>query len=404
INVSQTTIFGLTVSFGDVAPVITVLCLVGAVNALNLIDGVDGLAATTGIVLSLSFAGVTYIAGGRPDGLMISLVLAGALSGFLIYNFPPAKLFLGDSGSMLIGLLLGAVGLKCSLRQYAAATLILPTVVCIIPIFDVSMAIVRRKLTGRSIYETDHGHLHHCLQRKGFRGWRLLALTGGLCALTGLGAVLATVWKNDLIALTAAVTALSLLILTRSFGHTEMSLLANRARRFASSIVRRTAPAEIHVLHDENTRLTGDRDWESLWKTLTEFAARFNLDSVEMLVNLPRIGEEYHASWRRKSDTASHEEWRSEIPLVVHDMRVGQLKIVGAVGKGSICGWMSELIGGLQSIERELTVLVEDLRRERPGVAQSLPGEKPAEAEDAATEDDAVSDLSDSQQFALNGG
>ena len=84
-------------------------------------DGVDGLACTTGIVLSLSIATVTLIMAARPDGLLISLILAGALCGFLIYNFPPARMFLGDSGSMLIGLFLGAVALKCSIKDYAAA-------------------------------------------------------------------------------------------------------------------------------------------------------------------------------------------------------------------------------------------------------------------------------------------
>ncbi|MCP4506513.1 MAG: hypothetical protein GY826_08975, partial [Fuerstiella sp.] len=80
--------------------------------------------------------------------------------------------------------------------------------------------------------------------------------------------------------------------------------------------------------------------------------------SVEFLVNLPKIGEEYHASWQRKSDTKSHEEWKSEIPLIVHDMRVGYIRVVGAVGEGSICKWMSDLIGGLQSFEDELVALI----------------------------------------------
>ena len=108
-------LFGYPIEFGDVAPFVTVFWILGAVNALNLIDGVDGLASTTGIILSLSVAAVTYILGGRPDGLLISLALAGALAGFLFYNFPPARMFLGDSGSMLIGLVLGSVALKCSL-------------------------------------------------------------------------------------------------------------------------------------------------------------------------------------------------------------------------------------------------------------------------------------------------
>ncbi len=370
IVVRQVSLFGYEISFGDLAPIITLLWLVGAINALNLIDGVDGLASTTGIVLSLSIAAVTYITGGRPDGLMVSMLLAGALSGFLVYNFPPARMFLGDSGSMLIGLVLGAIALKCSIKQYAAMTLVMPTAIWAIPLFDVSMAIVRRKLTGRSIYETDRGHLHHCLERKGLAGAKLLAMTTGLCALTGIGAVAASVFRNELIAVVGVITALSILVLTRSFGHTEMSLLSKRLRRLTGSMLMRSAPVQ-SVLHDEKMQLNGDHNWQQLWETLTDFAERFQMDSVELLVNLPQIGEEYHASWKRKSNTASHEEWKSEIPLIVQDMRVGYIRVVGAVGDGSICKWMSDLIGGLQSFENELLSLIEDLRRQKLGPSSS---------------------------------
>lgn len=371
ITVREVSLLGCHVSFGDLAPIVTLLCIVGAINALNLIDGVDGLASTTGIVLSLSIAGVIYVYGGRPDGLMISLILAGGLSGFLIYNFPPARMFLGDSGSMLIGLILGAVALKCSIKQYTAATLLLPTAIWAIPLFDVAMAIVRRKLTGRSIYETDRGHLHHCLQRRGLSGARLLLITTSLCALTGLGAIAASVMKNDLIAVIGAVTALSLLILTRSFGHTEMSLLSNRLKRLTGSMLQRSAPLQT-VLHDEEMQLRGDHDWQQLWETLTDFADRFQMDSVELMVNLPLIGEEYHASWKRKSKTQMHEEWKSEIPLIVQDMCVGHIRVVGAVGEGSICKWMSDLIGGLEAFEAELVTLIEDLRREKLSPSQPV--------------------------------
>ena len=116
IMIEKISLFGYQIEFGHFSAFVTVFWILGAINALNLIDGVDGLASTTGIVLSLSVAAVTYILGGRPDGMLISLALAGALTGFLMYNFPPARMFLGDSGSMLIGLVLGCVALKCSLK------------------------------------------------------------------------------------------------------------------------------------------------------------------------------------------------------------------------------------------------------------------------------------------------
>ena len=96
IIIEKITVFGMMISFGDFAPVVTMLVLVGAINALNLIDGVDGLASTTGIILALSMAVVSVIYG-RPDGQLIALILAGALSGFLIFNFPPCLLYTSPS-------------------------------------------------------------------------------------------------------------------------------------------------------------------------------------------------------------------------------------------------------------------------------------------------------------------
>lgn len=362
IIIEKVTLFGMVVSFGDFAPLVTMLVLVGAINALNLIDGVDGLASTTGIILALSMAVVSFLYG-RPDGQLISLILAGALCGFLIYNFPPARMFLGDSGSMLIGLMLGAIALKCSMKQYAAATLLMPTAIWAIPLFDVMMAIVRRKLTGRSIYETDRGHLHHCLERRGVSGARLLLMIAGLCSLTGSAAILASLWSNDLIAAIGIVTALSLLVMTRSFGHTEMSLLTTRFKRLGGSMLKRNTGRQA-VMHDEKIQLNGNRDWQRLWSTLTEFAERFDMDAVQLMVHLPQLDEAYHASWKKNSNTDAHETWKSNIPLMVDGMNVGHIQVTGAVGEGSICKWMSDLIGGLEAFEAELVSLIHDARRE----------------------------------------
>lgn len=366
IMIERVQILGVPIEFGDLSALVTLFWILGAVNALNLIDGVDGLASTTGIVLSLSVAAVTYIMGGRPDGLVMALILAGALLGFLIYNFPPARMFLGDSGSMLIGLVLGCIALKCTMKQYAAAALIMPTAIWAIPIFDVSMAIVRRKLTGRSIYATDRGHLHHCILRKGHSGVSLLLIVGALCAITGLGAVMSAAFNNELIAAIGVLTAIALLVVTRTFGHAELRLLASRLRRFSGSMVYRNTPgAAKAVLHDERVQLHGNCHWEELWETLTQFADRFELDGVELMVNVPSVGEEFHATWRRQSAVEFHDSWRSEIPLVIDGLRVGHLKVNGAVGEGSICEWMSDLIGGLRAFEIHLIELIREVREQR---------------------------------------
>ncbi len=378
IMIERIQLFGIPIEFGDLSALVTLFWILGAVNALNLIDGVDGLASTTGIVLSLSVAAVTLAMGGRTDGVVTALILAGSLSGFLFYNFPPARMFLGDSGSMLIGLVLGSIALKCSLKQYTAAALVMPTAIWAIPIFDVAMAIVRRKLTGRSIYATDRAHLHHCLLRQGHSGKSLLLIVGTLCSITGLGAFLSVIFNNELLAVMGVATAIALLVVTRSFGHAELKLLTNRVRRFTGSMVLRPGGVEgSPVLHNERVRLHGDHQWEDLWETLTQFADRFGMDGVELMVHVPSVGEEYHAAWQRKSHIELHEAWRSEIPLIVDGFRVGQIKVVGAVGEGSICEWMGDLIGGLRPFELQLIELIKELRERkspRKAAARAEPG------------------------------
>ena len=371
ILIQRIEVFGYPIEFGDVAPFVTVFWILGAVNALNLIDGVDGLASTTGIILSLSVAAVTYILGGRPDGLLISLALAGALTGFLFFNFPPAKMFLGDSGSMLIGLVLGSVALKCSFKQYAAVALIMPTAIWAIPIFDVAMAILRRRLTGRSIYTTDRGHLHHCLVRHGHTGGRLLLIVGSLCSLTGLGAIAAAAFNQEILAVIAVVTALTLLVVTRSFGHAELNLLTNRVRRFAGSLLHKGVEPN-PVMHDEQVRLHGKHKWEHLWETLTQFAEKHQLAGVELMVNMPSMGEAYHATWRARTQFEAHDAWRSDIPLVIEGVRAGHVRLVAVAPGDSFCEWMNDVMEGMRPFEQHLREIVAHLRTQRPSANSSL--------------------------------
>ncbi|MFM7040115.1 MAG: MraY family glycosyltransferase [Planctomycetaceae bacterium] len=363
IAIDHVSVFGWTIQFGDLGFLFTLFWILGAINALNLIDGVDGLASITGIVLSLSVAAVTLILDGRPDGLLMSLALAGSLAGFLIHNFPPARMFLGDSGSMLIGLILGCVALKCSVKQYTVVAMVMPTAIWAIPIFDVAMAIVRRRLTGRSIYATDRGHLHHCLQRQGHSGIRLLAVVGTLCAITGVGAVGSAFYSSELIAIVAVGTAILLLVASRSFGYAEMTLLGNRVRRVLVSLVR-GREGQRPLLHHEQVRLQGQHEWVSLWDVLTAFAENNRVDSVELNVNMPSAGEAYHATWRTKSSTDAHEVWKTEIPLIVEGIRVGHIRLEGGAS-GNFSEWLVQIGRGLEPFETDFRAVVTHLQRKQ---------------------------------------
>lgn len=356
--VERIQVFSLNIELGLLSVPFTLCWLIGAINALNLIDGIDGLASGVGVILSLAIAGMATMTGHETDAL-IALALGGALLGFLLYNFPPATIYLGDTGSMLIGLLLGALAIRCSLKGPATVALAAPTVIWTIPMFDVGMAIVRRKLTGRSIYETDRGHLHHCLLRQGFSNKSTLVWVGLFCSCTALGALASVAYQNEWLALGSGFAVVVTLVLTRWFGHAECLLLGRRIRSLLMSLVQ-LPHAENRPRHPVRDRLTGTRDWDDLWNTLTVFAERFDLCSVQLNVNLPALNEEYYVHWDRRERGEDLEEWFTDLPLVSDNVAIGRLRIRGRCAHGSVCSWMGDLIAGLKPFETQMLNLLVD--------------------------------------------
>ena len=155
-------VFEQVIELGWFSIPFTIFWLLGAMNSLNLLDGIDGLATTIGIILCATISIMALIFGQQAVAV-VGAVFTGSLLGFLRFNFPPAKIFLGDAGSMLIGLVVGTLAIGGSFKGPATVALAAPLAIWALPIFDSVAAIMRRKLTGRSIYATDRGHLHHRL-------------------------------------------------------------------------------------------------------------------------------------------------------------------------------------------------------------------------------------------------
>jgi len=195
----------------------------GAINAINLLDGIDGLAATLGFIMACTIAVMAMIVHAYPVAV-VALVFASSLLGFLCFNFPPATIFLGDAGSMLIGLVVGSLAIRGALKGPGTVLLAAPLAVLAIPIFDSLAAILRRKLTGRSIYVTDRGHLHHRLLDLMGSNRKVLLAAAIFCLLTSLGTLLSVSLANDLIALLACSALVIILIATGVFGRAEIAL------------------------------------------------------------------------------------------------------------------------------------------------------------------------------------
>ncbi len=222
--IDRIVVFSCPIALGWFGVPLTILWLIGCINALNLIDGMDGLASVVG----LSTAGMMSVIAmsmGNPHVAVIAVVLAGAIGGFLVYNFPPASIFLGDSGSAVIGLMLGILGIQGAMKTSATLSITAPAVIMTLPMFDVVMAVVRRTLTGRRFDAADRQHIHHQLLDRGLSPWQVLCIAGAFCLTTGAAATAATVFRWDALAWIAALTLIVLVIRLRLFGHYEFALL-----------------------------------------------------------------------------------------------------------------------------------------------------------------------------------
>jgi UDP-GlcNAc:undecaprenyl-phosphate GlcNAc-1-phosphate transferase len=165
----------LSFALGAMGLVVTVIWFVAVPNIINLIDGVDGLAAGLGFLLYVMLGYVAWTSGSMEISL-ISFAVAGALMGFLCFNFPPAKIFLGDGGAYFIGFGIAALSLQCSQKGSVAAVLLVTVIALGLPIMDTVFALLRRGAQGFPVFRADAEHIHHRLRRLGFSERRLVLL------------------------------------------------------------------------------------------------------------------------------------------------------------------------------------------------------------------------------------
>lgn len=184
--------FGSGIELGVFSWIITVVWIVGISNAINMIDGMDGLAGGISLIAALSFGGL-HLALGQTGGAILAFALTGAIVGFLFFNFPPARIFMGDSGSLFLGYCLSVLPLLGTAAYPREFSFLAAGTIVAIPVLDVFAAILRRRRRGQGVMTPDREHLHHKLMDLGLDARQILALV--YAAAIGLGVVgmLATV-------------------------------------------------------------------------------------------------------------------------------------------------------------------------------------------------------------------
>jgi len=197
---------------------LTIFWLVAIPNIINLIDGMDGLAGGFGLFLSLTLAFVGFI-GGHPEVILVSVLMAGALSGFLFFNFPPARIFLGDGGAYLIGFFVASVSLKSSQKGSVIAALLVVIIALGVPILDTFFAILRRSIRGVPIFSADAEHIHHRLILLGYSKGRALVAMYSVCVVLSLVGISILLTKGVALPVAGAVLFLLAIGAARYLGY-----------------------------------------------------------------------------------------------------------------------------------------------------------------------------------------
>lgn len=201
---------------------VTLFWIVGLTNTVNLIDGLDGLAAGVSMIASIT---ILLVALQQGDIVIATLMaaLAGSAFGFLHYNFNPAKIFMGDTGSMFLGFVLAGVSILGAVKSAATIALIVPVFALGLPILDTTFAIVRRYMSGKPIFKPDRGHLHHRLLDLGFTQKQAVLLMYVISGLLGLSAIALTEVSSGL-----AIGIVVLVISVVVFGAKKLGILKTK--------------------------------------------------------------------------------------------------------------------------------------------------------------------------------
>jgi UDP-GlcNAc:undecaprenyl-phosphate GlcNAc-1-phosphate transferase len=361
--IREVRLLGVLFELGVFAFPLTVLWLLVAVNALNLIDGADGMATTAGSIICLGLGFLSMLTGNWLSGV-VGFALAGALFGFLVFNRPPASIYLGDAGSMMIGLFVGVLAVWSNFKE-STVLASAPIAILAIPLFDSMAAVLRRWLTGRSIYATDRAHLHHLLLEKYGNGM-MLVLVAALCTTTTTLAVLSVRFEQPWLAGAGVAIVFAALVLTRSFGHAECLLLMGRAAHFAQSFATSPAHCDVEKQHRQ-VPLQGIGRWDTIWEPLVEFARSHELVKVSIDLSLAWLHEGYHANWQSVRLPEREFQLIVSVPLLAHrrqeqsPVQIGRLEVISAAYDPDVYHWMADLSDRLAELAPQIDQIVAQL-------------------------------------------
>ena len=260
----------------------TVLWVLAITNAFNLIDGLDGLAAGSALFSTL-VAFVVALLNGPSLVTVMTIALAGAILGFLRYNFNPATIFLGDSGSLFIGFLLSALALEGAQKAPTIVAVAIPVVSFGLPILETSLSIIRRLISGRPVFTADREHIHHKLMQHGLTHRQVVILLYGVSAIFALLSLFLLWPTGSSLGLVLAVLGIGVWIGVQHLGYLEFGELARVAQR---TLDQRQIVINNLAIRRATEELKVARDYEQVRRILLAAFGSNDFDGFDMKARL----------------------------------------------------------------------------------------------------------------------
>ena len=353
---------------------LTVFWIVAVTNAFNLIDGMDGLAPGIAFFVAISVFVVSLLQK-QQFVCILAITLAGALLGFLKYNFAPARIYLGDTGSLFLGFTLACLAIRTSQKASTLLAIVVPFVAFGLPLFDTTLTVIRRALSGKRIFSADTNHTHHRLIKHGLSTREAVLVMYGVAALFSLGSLLILHSTGSLVALVA--------VLTASCGWFVASLLKYEELSEVSGYISRSIKTQRGVLVNEiairkaahellRTESVED-GWQGLGLLLEELGFDAAACSLQAWPNgsAPRL-----APWPAARLAGPEPCMMVSAPLYANGTSVGELRLWRARRKGRTLFHFTAL---LEAVVPPLEKLLAERLGSQHGVPTSGSGDAPGE-------------------------
>jgi UDP-GlcNAc:undecaprenyl-phosphate GlcNAc-1-phosphate transferase len=310
-------VLNLPVLFGEhelpwfVALPLTILWVLAVTNAFNLIDGLDGLAAGSALFSTL-VAFVVALLNGQSLIIVMTIALAGAILGFLRYNFNPATIFLGDSGSLFIGFLLSALALAGAQKAPTIVAVAIPVVSFGLPILETTLSIIRRLVSGRPVFTADREHIHHKLLQHGLSHRQVVIVLYGVSAVFALLSLFLLWPTGSSLGLVLAVLGIGIWIGVQRLGYLELGELGRVAQR---TLEQRQIVINNLAIRRATEELKSARDYDQIRRVLEAAFSSNDFDGFDVRFNLfpgeSTPAREFESAHPRRGEVSFH--WRKSI-------------------------------------------------------------------------------------------